>query len=92
MIAPFFKTRKNKSFNFKPRYYNENREELEKRYAQIAAELNKEATSNNPHFRGNLKEQWKSNKNTSNFSKKSNFRLLVIFALLCMIAYYLFYL
>ncbi len=90
MIGSFFKTRKNKTFNFQPRFYDERKEEMEKRYAQKKAELNQKDSSSISYQR-NFKEQWRTNKKTSNFSKKSNLRLVVILVILFAIAYYILY-
>ncbi|MEX2379121.1 MAG: hypothetical protein WD530_00130 [Vicingaceae bacterium] len=43
-------------------------------------------------FGHSLKDRWKANKKTSNYSKKSNFRLIIIAGVLFLITYYLLYL
>jgi len=39
MAVKFFHTPRNKKFEFKPRYYDEQKEELDKRVAQIKKEM-----------------------------------------------------
>lgn len=91
MISSFFKTSRNKRFNFTPRYYDETKEALKERYAQMEAEVSGKSTLGSGGFNHNLKDRWRANKKTSNFSKKSNFRLVIIASLLFIIAYYLLY-
>ena len=89
-LPSFFKTRSIKQFEFTPRYYNETKEAMEERKARIKAELNRDSNAsayNTDHLRGNLKQQWKSNKNTTTFTQKSNTRILVILAALIGLAY-----
>jgi len=92
MISLFgTKGRRNKQFNFTPRYYDEDKAEMQERYKRIQAEL-----EGKPSFqssgRGNLKERWMRNKKTSNFEKKSNVRLVFIACLLAAICYWMLYL
>tara|TARA_R110002049_G_scaffold289495_1_gene472359 strand:+ start:3185 stop:3484 length:300 start_codon:yes stop_codon:yes gene_type:complete len=90
-LPSVFKTRQPKQFEFTPRYYNEAKEAMRDRKARIKAELergnNKIVDYDTSHLRGSLKQKWKSNKDTSNFSKKSNSRILVILVLLFGLAY-----
>jgi len=89
-LPSFFKSKAAKQFEFTPRYYNEAKEAMEDRKARIKSELNREGNTANyssDHLRGSLKQQWKSNKNTSNFSKKSNTRILIILVALISLAY-----
>lgn len=92
MISSFFKTTKNKKFNFAPRYYDESKEALDERYKQMEAEMKGAPTLHNGLAGQRLKDRWKANKKTSNFSQKSNFRLIIIAGVLFLIAYYLLYL
>lgn len=90
MISSFFKSPKSKSFKFTPRYYDADKEAFEERKAMIAAEL-KEGSEIRSIRGTSLREKWEANKKTSNFSRKSNIRLVVIFTLLCAICYYILY-
>lgn len=90
-LPSFFKSRQPKQFEFTPRYYNESKAAMKERKARIKAELDRESgeltSYDSSHLRGSLKQQWKSNKNTSSFSKKSNSRILIILALLFGLVY-----
>ena len=90
MISSFFKTRKPKSFDFKARYYNEDKEEMEARYSRIRSEI--EGKSVEGGYRpADFKSQWTKRKKTTSFEKKSNMRLVLIFAILCALSYFLLY-
>ena len=91
MISSFFKTQRNKRFNFSPRYYDADKEAFQERYAEIEAEVKGQATLNRMGGRS-LRDKWEANKNTTTFSKKSNIHLLFIIALLCGICYVILYL
>jgi hypothetical protein len=90
MISSFFKSPRSKRFNFTPRYYDEDKEALQKRYAQIEAEVNGKSTLSSGMGPG-LRQRWEANKNTSSFSKKSNIRLVFIAALLFGLCYVILY-
>ena len=90
MISSFFKTRKAKRFDFKARYYDEEKEEMEERYARIRSEL-KGSDAGGGFRRADFKSQWNKRKKTSTFEKKSNLRLVLIFAILCALSYILLY-
>lgn len=81
-----------RQFNFTPRYYNQEKEELKERYARIEAELNKESSLHHRASLSGLKDRWKRNKRTSNFEKKSNVRLVFIATLLFALCYWILYL
>ncbi|MBL4710517.1 MAG: hypothetical protein JKY48_18980 [Flavobacteriales bacterium] len=85
-ISSFAKTRKIKPFSFTPRYYNQEKEEFQQRYADIEAKING-TTSSSPSLTG-FKDKWKQKKNTSNFEKKSNIRLAIIMASLFALCYW----
>ncbi|MCG8411711.1 MAG: hypothetical protein MI739_10555 [Bacteroidales bacterium] len=93
MAIKFFHTPKNKKFNFKPRYYNEQKEELEKRIEQIKQEMDiKSDDPNKPYvctirkgqMRGYLKKDTKK-------KQQPLIRLVLIIIVLLFIAYYLLY-
>lgn len=83
---------RNKQFNFVPRYYDEDKEQLNDRYKRIEAELNGKSTLKGSFGAYRLKDKWKKNKNTSNFEKKSNVRLAFITLLLFAMCYWMLYL
>jgi len=84
------KTAKIKQFSFTPRYYDEDKERLKDRYAQIEAEL-KGKSGFRSSASGNLRDRWQRNKKTSNFEKKSNVRLVFIITILVALCYWLLY-
>jgi len=88
MISSFFKSRKAKQFNFSARFYDENKEELKERYERIKSEMEGNESPSSTSRR-DFKSQWVQRKKTSHFESKSNFRLLLIFGLLCAICYFI---
>mgnify|MGYP001071293838 CR=1 FL=1 len=90
MISSFFKSRKAKRFDFKARYYDEDKEEMEERIARIRSEL-EGSKGSATYRRADFKSQWNRRKKTSTFEKKSNVRLLIIVAVLCALSYFLLY-
>ena len=83
--------RKNKTFSFTPRYYDEDKERIEQRRAQIEAELKGTSSLHAGGGGYGLKDRWKRNKKTSNFEKKSNVRLVLIISLLIALCYWIIY-
>lgn len=84
VIRFLFKQRQPKRFNYKPLYYDETKEYIEARKAQIKAE----GSARLSH--GHLSRQWRANqRRCSNI--KSNKTFLVVLALLLTIAYLVFY-
>ena len=88
MISSFFKTRKIKQFDFSARYYDEEKEEREKRIAHIKAEMG-EKNSDSYRPRVSFKTEWSANKYASSHKKKSNIRLLLSIALVSILVYLL---
>ncbi|CAG0991708.1 hypothetical protein FLAV_02342 [Flavobacteriales bacterium] len=96
-IPSFFKTRKPKAFEYIPRYYNENKEKMDERYKRISSELNvswEEKEFSDKYdihrataLRHTIKKTWR------NEGKKvkgnTTFRLVIIMAGLCLLAYWL---
>lgn len=92
-MIKFFYIPKNKKFNFKPRYYDEQKEDLEKRVEQIRREMGvSDDDPNKPYvstirkgqMRGYLKKAGKQTKHSSG-------RLIIILIVLFIIAYFIFY-
>jgi|GEM_PF-1770853 len=84
--------RKPKQFNFHTRFYNEDKEDLMNRYAQIEAEITGESSlKRRAGYTPRLRERWIQNKKTSNFEKKSNIRLVFIICLLLALSYWMLY-
>ncbi len=92
MISSMFKTRKPKQFSHQPRYYNPEKEEFENRYKEIEAEIKGESNFRRGNSSPNLKEKWRAQKKTTNFSQLSNYRLIIIAGILFLLAYYILFL
>jgi len=92
MAMKFFHTPKNKQFNYKPRYYNEQKEELENRINKIKKEMGKEDLSDSEKpYVPNIKGQMKGfGKRTIISRDKSNLRLILIIAILFALIYFFF--
>ena len=92
MAVRFLHTPKNKQFNFKPRYYNEEKEELEKRVQKIKRELGVEDEDTtqpySPHIKGQMRGYFKKN---VELKRKSTIRLVIILLILFVAAYFLLY-
>ena len=88
MLPKFFRTYKNKQFNYIPLYYNRQKEELEERIKRIENELQGGKTGD---FKpGIIKGSFKrlhSIREQSN--RASSFRLILIIMFLLALAYYL---
>ncbi|MBN1182980.1 MAG: hypothetical protein JXB49_11875 [Bacteroidales bacterium] len=88
-LPTFFKQNKHKQFNYIPRYYDPQKEELEERIRQIEAEEGIRPEGYTPGIRkGQMRNYYERNKHTRNYS---SIRLLIIAGLLVFIAYYLFF-
>ncbi len=77
-------------FNFSPRYYNEQKEQLEERIKKVKLNMGikEEGEKYVPMIKGQMKSYFKSNVKEK---KQSNLRLAVILIVLFFIAYWLFY-
>lgn len=91
MFFSLNRSRKIKPFTFSSRYYDEDKEKIENRRAQIEAEVNGTASIRSVGSAYRLRDRWQKNKNTTNFEKKSNVRLVFIIALLFALCYWLLY-
>lgn len=93
MAIRFFHTPRNKRFSFTPRYYDEQKEDLERRVEQIKQEMGiNENDPNKPYIskirKGEMRGYFKKSRE---YKKRSTIRLFVILIILIAIAYYLFY-
>ena len=90
-MPSFFRLAKNKQFNYMPRYYNEQKEEMKKRKERIAREIDAENDSSGekriPLMKGQIRNYYQQNSKT--YKRKSNIRVLVILVILLFLAYYL---
>lgn len=88
ILGSLFRSKKAKQFSFTPRYYDEDKEIMENRKAQIAAELkgNPSLTHDSPI---SLRDKWQRNrKSPSILEKKSNIRLAAIISMLSAFCYW----
>ena len=97
MIGKFFHTPEAKRFNYRPRFYDPDKEERENREARIKEELGivEEKVDDGKPFRANLKGQfrnpdgWKAKSSSS--ARKSQNRRLVILVFILALVFYLFF-
>jgi hypothetical protein len=99
MQKPFFKSRlfklpSHKTFEFSARYYDEDKERLNRKRARIASELKLDDSDENVQRELRIREKFKARSQATEQMKNSSFwsniRLLVIFGIL-MIAFYYIY-
>ena len=90
-LPNFFRTAKPRRFHYTPLYYDEKKEELERRIRQIENEMGVE--HGKAYVPGIKKGQMRKTfgKDRQRLEKQSTFRLLIIVALLLLIAWYLFF-
>lgn len=90
MIIRFFRTSRPKTFNYIPRYYDEQKEELEKRVERIKQEMGVSNTEGKyvPNIKGQFRRQHEKNAKTR---KQSNFRVVLIFLFIILLIYWLFF-
>ena len=98
MLGRLFKLPKIKQFQYNPRYYDERKEALDKRIAQIKSEMGitEELPEGNKYFKGDYKTQIKGQmrgyfKQTKRQKRTSNIRLLLILLILLALAWYIIY-
>lgn len=88
MLPNFFRTYKNKQFNYMPLYYNQQKEEIEERVRRIESELQGKSTGTYKPgiIRGSFRHMRSMRKRSS---RDSSFRLILIIMTLLALAYYL---
>lgn len=90
-LPSFFKIPSHSIFDYKPLYYDERKEERERRNELIKQEMGINSTEMNeykPQIKGQIRRQIAQNRR---HRKSSNLRLIVIIAALTFLAYYIFY-
>jgi hypothetical protein len=91
MIRFLFKQSQPKRFDFKPRYYNERKEQLNARVEAIRKEMELESgQSSSEAMRSRINDAWRT-RSHNQIRSKSNLNVLIIAALLVVIAYLLLY-
>ncbi len=90
-MPSFFRLTKNKQFNFIPRYYNAEEEEMKKRKERIAREIKAEEAAERedriPLIKGQIKNHY--GQYAKRYKRKSNIRIMVVLVVLLFMAYYL---
>ena len=87
-LLRFFRLAKPKTFNYKPVFYDEREEKLKERVEKVKREMGKEKTKDyKPQIvRGTMRGYLKKSRTANRYS---SLRLILIFALLLAIAYYI---
>ncbi|MDF1673211.1 MAG: hypothetical protein P1U41_06875 [Vicingaceae bacterium] len=85
------KTRRPNQFYFEPRYYDEKKEKMKKRYDRISKEVENEGTArtNPEEFRLTLKENWGAGYARSKMGATINRRVIIYIVALVALAYYI---
>ncbi len=90
-------TKKPSQFEYTPRYYDERKEKLEKRIAQIKKDVENEKTPtstseySNSAYQSRIREDWENNYNRRNNTGMINKRVIIYIGILLALTYYLFY-
>ena len=88
-LPSIFKVRKPKSFNYRPHYFDAEREERERRNRIIRAQVDRESEAGGEAFSSKLRERWEMSNYASKRANSSNLRLIIIIAGLMAAAYFL---
>lgn len=86
MALTFFKTNKNKQFNYKPVYWDKAKEERDKRLKTALEETNKDYAE---ALRERMEVRWKRTSSQS-AQKNANLRVLAILLVIGLFFYYIF--
>ncbi|PCJ28149.1 MAG: hypothetical protein COA97_02415 [Flavobacteriales bacterium] len=87
-----FKSKKPNQFYFEPRYYDEQKEKMLKRYDRIAREVTNKPSFerlNSEDFKSTLRENWGTNYNRAKAGNKMNTRVIIYVIALVALAYYI---
>ncbi|MDG1476341.1 MAG: hypothetical protein P8Q14_04290 [Vicingaceae bacterium] len=85
-----FRSKKPDKFYFEPRYYNERKEKLQKRYDRINREVNSAPASeerNSEEFKSNLRENWGESYSRNRTGGQMNKRVIIYVLALAILAY-----
>lgn len=85
------KTRRPNQFYFEPRYYDEKKEKMKKRYERIGKEVENEGNqrTNPEEFRSTLKENWGAGYARNKMGATINRRVIIYIVALLALAYYI---
>jgi hypothetical protein len=87
-----FKSKKPDQFYFEPRYYDERKEKMKKRYERIGKEIDnsEESTRTNPEeFKSTLRDNWGSGYARNKAGTQMNRRVIIYVIALLALAYYI---
>ena len=87
-----FRSKKPEQFYFEPRYYNERKEKMKKRYDRIGRELNDTPSfekSNTEDFKSNMRENWNNSYTRSRAGNQMNRRVIIYVIALLALAYFI---
>ena len=89
-LPSIFKTQKHRSFNFRPRYYDADKEAFEERIRRIESELSTE-NSDIEATKLRIRQKFESRRSNSGSAsdKASNIRILVILGILGALSYWI---
>ncbi len=91
-IPSLFKTPRHRQFNYRPLYYNQQKEELQERIRKIEQEMGVKKPDESGYRTGIQRGQMRGHfRDTKRLKKQSNVRLLIILLALFALAYYLVY-
>ena len=97
-MGSFFHTPKPKHFNFRPRFYDPDKEDLELREQKIKEELGiatekkYDGTSHRDRIRGSFRNQGRTQSKTSEEARRAqNTRLILMIIIFALIFYLVFY-
>ena len=92
-LPSLFKTPRAKQFEYKPIYYNADKEEMEERYERIKAELNIQDRVGHAermaNFQNRLHTRWERKNKNRKANKQATFRLLIIAMALLALAWWI---
>jgi hypothetical protein len=87
-LFSFFKTARHQKFEYKPRYWNPEKEAVEER-VRLAKREDNDPNAMKSRISQGLRRNYKfSSRNKSGISKKSTLRLFVIIGILLLFSYY----
>ena len=87
-----FRSKKPNQFYFEPRYYDEKKEKMKKRYSRLGREVdNKSATEkiNTEDFKSEIRENWGNSYSRTQTKNKINTRVIIYAIALLALAYYI---
>ena len=87
-----FRSKKPDQFYFEPRYYDERKEKMKKRYETIGREVYKDSSAERSHsddFKSTLRENWGNSYSRNRTGNKMNARVIFYIVALSTLAYFI---